>query len=75
MRPVLFLVLTAKLGIIVADSITPLKLVEKGLRKDLLAMIITVTFPVEFVVAIMVGAGARGKPLNIVCFNFFVNST
>jgi hypothetical protein len=47
--------LTARLGFAVADNVTPLKLVEKGFRKDNLALIVTIAFPFEFIFAIFAG--------------------
>lgn len=49
------MLLTCKLGFVVADAVTPMKLVEKGFRKDNLALIVTIAFPFEFIFAILAG--------------------
>lgn len=65
MRTLIVVLLTCKLGFVVADAVTPIKLVEKGFRKDNMAVVVTIAFPFEFLFALMAGKWARGEqPLN-----------
>ncbi|KAL0477611.1 MFS transporter, PAT family, solute carrier family 33 [Acrasis kona] len=49
------LLLTCRLGFIVSDAVMPLKLVEKGFKKDNLALMVTIAFPFEFLFAVLAG--------------------
>jgi len=64
MQTYMIVLMICRLGFVVADSITPLKLVEKGFRKDNLAVLVTIAFPFEFLFAILAGKLSReGEPL------------
>ncbi len=67
MKLYMTLLITAKLGFAAADAITPMKLVEKGFRKDNLAMVAAIAFPFEFVFAIVAGKLGNKRPLDLVC--------
>ena len=66
MRDLLFVLLVGKVGFAVADSLTPLKLVQVGFQRDTLALLVTLSFPFEFVFAIWasrITAASSGAPL------------
>lgn len=66
MQSFLFILLTAKLAFVATDSIQQLKFVERGFKKENLAVIMTLSFPVESLLAILVGKWAKERPLSIV---------
>jgi len=66
MKSFALLLLTTKLAFVASDSITTLKLVEKGFKRENMAAVMTLAFPIESIMAILVGKWAKEKPLSIV---------
>lgn len=66
MKPLLIILMTAKFGFAAADSITSLKLVEHGFKKENLALILALAFPLETIVITLFNKWSNHRPLNSV---------
>ncbi|KDD74107.1 acetyl-coenzyme A transporter 1, partial [Helicosporidium sp. ATCC 50920] len=62
-RRLALVLVVCRLGMLPAESIAPLKLLEKGVSKEALAGLVLIEFPIELVSALVAGrAAARGRP-------------
>lgn len=77
MRSLFFVLLTAKIAFSAADSVTILKLSEKGFPQEMMALSVVITFPFEIFVPILLGKLNQKTPhksLGPVRFDFGVES-
>jgi PAT family acetyl-CoA transporter-like MFS transporter 1 len=58
----LLVLLTCKIGFLVNDSVTGLKLLEKGLSKEDLAVAVLLDFPAQMIVGWLVAKWSRPSP-------------
>jgi len=61
-RSFLLVLLTCKIGFLVNDSVTGLKLLEKGLSKEDLAVAVLLDFPAQMIVGWLVAKWSRPSP-------------
>lgn len=61
MRQLIFVLLIAKIGFMANDSVTALKLLDKGFHKEDLALAVLIDFPIQIVFGYYVADWSRGK--------------
>jgi hypothetical protein len=61
MRTLLLLMLVYKLGFMAADTVSALKLIEKGFKKEDLALFVLIEFPFQIFFAVLAGKWASGS--------------
>jgi len=67
MQTLLIVLLIYKVGFIAADTVAALKLIEKGFKKEDLALFVLIEFPFQILFAVLSGKWASGRaPLSTV---------
>lgn len=67
MRTLLLVLLVYKLGFMAADTVSALKLIEKGFKKEDMALFVLIEFPFQILFAVLAGRWASGSsPLSSV---------
>lgn len=61
MRTLLLLMLVYKLGFMAADTVSALKLIEKGFKREDLALFVLIEFPFQIFFAVLAGKWASGQ--------------
>lgn len=61
MRTLLLLMLVYKLGFMAADTVSALKLIEKGFKREDLALFVLIEFPFQIFFAVLAGKWASGR--------------
>eukprot|EP01104_Vermistella_antarctica_P004220 TRINITY_DN14711_c0_g1_i1.p1 TRINITY_DN14711_c0_g1~~TRINITY_DN14711_c0_g1_i1.p1 ORF type:complete len:645 (+),score=92.82 TRINITY_DN14711_c0_g1_i1:352-2286(+) len=61
LRTLILMLLVCKIGFIASDAVTALKLIEKGFRREDMAVLVLVAFPFDVGFALFAGRWARGS--------------